>query len=125
MSRQSSPRLARVYDGRDGDGRPHADRVAVDPGVLDAVLTYLEAAPVVLAARGFDVDEFAPRERDVPLNFRTDGEWVWAGSVPHYLRKYGLPPEPDLLAHIADRGFRIGEVAEAAKDRAVELVIGG
>lgn len=79
---------------------------------------------MVLAARHLDVDEFAPGDHDVPLNYRTDGVWIWAGSVPHYLRKHGLAPEPELVRHIADRGFRLGEVGEEAKELAVAVITG-
>jgi len=117
-------RTADVYDGRDEAGRPVVNRPPVEPRLRDALLTYLEAAPVVLAARDLDADEFAPGDQDVPLNFRTDGTWVWAGAVPHYLRKHGLPPEPALVRHIRDRDFRVAEVTEAVKDRAVALITG-
>jgi hypothetical protein len=117
-------RTAHVYDGRDEAGRPVVNRQAIDRQLGEALLAYLEAAPVVLAARHLDVDEFVPADQDVPLNFRTDGTWIWAGAVPHYLRKHGLPPEPDLVAHIVDRGFRLGEVDEATRERAAALITG-
>ncbi|RDI46159.1 hypothetical protein [Nocardia mexicana] len=117
-------RLARVYEGHDPSGRPVADRAAVNPELREALLTYLEAAPVVLAARHLDVDEFAPDEHDVPLNYRTDGTWIWAGSVPHYLRKHGLAPEPSLVQHILERGFRTPDVDEATKGLAVSVITG-
>ncbi|MGW4112693.1 hypothetical protein ACWEFJ_17625 [Actinosynnema sp. NPDC004786] len=117
-------RTAHVYDGRDEAGRPVVNRQVLDPQLAEALLTYLEGAPVVLAARNLDVDEFVG-DQDVPLNFRTDGSWIWAGAVPHYLRKHGLPPEPDLVAHIVARGFRLGEVDEATRERAVALITGG
>ncbi|MFE9749290.1 hypothetical protein ACFYOT_30635 [Saccharothrix saharensis] len=117
-------RTAHVYDGRDEAGHPVVNRQMIDPQLADALLTYLEGAPVVLAARHLDVDEFVPGDQDVPLNFRTDGAWIWAGAVPHYLRKHGLPPEPELVAHIVARGFRLGEVDEATRERAVALITG-
>ncbi|WP_067666979.1 hypothetical protein [Nocardia miyunensis] len=120
----SPPRLARVYDGRDPNGHPIADRAPLDPALTEALLTYLESAPIILAARSFDVDEFAPTDRDVPLNYRTDGTWIWAGSVPHYLRKHGLSPEPELVRHVQARDFLLGEVDSAAKDRAVSVITG-
>ncbi|MBL1075192.1 hypothetical protein JK358_12395 [Nocardia sp. 2] len=120
----AAPRLARVYDGRDAQGRPFAERAEVPPEALESVLVYLESAPVVLAARSFDTDEFAPGDRDVPLNFRTDGVWIWAGAVPHYLRKHALPPEPELLRHISEREFQIGEVGEDTLDLAVRVITG-
>ncbi|WP_433592821.1 hypothetical protein [Nocardia sp. CA-145437] len=118
------PRMARVYDGKDADGRPVVDRPAVEGNTRTAVLAYLESAPIVLAARSFEQDEFAPGDRDVPLNFRTDGVWVWAGAVPHYLHKHGLAPEPELVRHIADRGFRVGEIGDAAQQAAIQVITG-
>jgi hypothetical protein len=126
MTQQSGQllRLAKVYDGHDNSGRPTVDREPIDPQLRDALLAYLEAAPVILAARSFNADEFAPGEQDVPLNFRTDGTWIWSGSVPHYLRKHGVPPEPELVQHIRARGFQVGEVDEASQDRAVSVITG-
>ncbi len=78
----------------------------------------------MLAASKYDVDEFSAGEQDVPLNFRTDGTWIWAGAVPHYLRKYGLPPEPDMVAHIMGLNFQLAPVDEATKEVAVGLITG-
>jgi hypothetical protein len=125
QAQEGELRTAHVYDGRDEEGRPVVNRQAIDRQLGDALLGYLEGAPVVLAARDLDVDEFVPTDRDVPLNFRTDGAWIWAGAVPHYLRKHGLPPEPDLVEHIVARGFRLGEVDEATRERAVAMITGG
>ncbi|MFE3188731.1 hypothetical protein ACFXHA_06950 [Nocardia sp. NPDC059240] len=119
------PRMAKVYDEKGADGRPVVNRPELDGNSRMAVLAYLESAPIVLAARSFDQDEFAPAERDVPLNFRTDGVWVWAGAVSHYLHKHGLTPEPELVQHIVSRGFRVGNVDEAAKDAAIKVITGG
>lgn len=112
-------RLAAPFDGRDTQGRPLVHRPPVDPQILDQVLHYLQYAPVVLAARSRDVDEFDPAQRDVPMNFHTDGVFVWPGAVPHYLRKHGVPPEQELLRHIIGRNFEIGDVDEAARQAAI------
>jgi hypothetical protein len=118
-------RTAKVYDGKNDDGRIIVNRQPIDPQLVDSLLAYLESAPVVLAARSYDLDEFSQSgEQDVPLNFRTDGTWIWAGAVPHYLRKYGLPPEPELVAHAQARGFQIGEVSEQTQDLAVSIITG-
>ncbi|WP_162958607.1 hypothetical protein [Nocardia yunnanensis] len=119
------PRMARVYDGKDADGKPVVNRPELDGNSRTAVLAYLESAPIVLAARSFDQDEFVPGDRDVPLTFRTDGVWVWAGAVSHYLHKHGLAPEPELVQHIVSRGFRVGEVGQAAQDAAIKVITGG
>lgn len=118
------PRIARVYDGRDDTGRPLAIREPLPPSLRDSVLAYLASAPVVLAARSYEVDEFTPTDRDVPLTFQTDGVWIWSGSVAHYLRKHNLPPEPELVRHIVDRGFRLGEVDEGTQNLAVRIITG-
>ncbi|MFF2085337.1 hypothetical protein ACFVVM_16290 [Nocardia sp. NPDC058176] len=118
-------RLSAPFDGRDAQGRPVVNRAALDPSIRDRVLAYLEHAPVVLSARSYSADDFAPEVRDVPMNFQTDGVFVWPGAVPHYLRKYGLPPESALVEHIVARGFVLGEVAEEDRQRAVATVTGG
>jgi hypothetical protein len=45
------------------------------------------------------------RHAVVPMNFRTDGHWVWADAVAYYLRTYGLAPGADLLEHIRARQY--------------------
>ncbi|MGW5312123.1 hypothetical protein ACWEVD_24150 [Nocardia thailandica] len=120
----SELRLSPPFDGRDAEGRPEVHRPALDPQIRDRVLDYLAYAPVVLSARSYDADDFNPGDRDVPLNFHTDGEFVWPGAVPHYLRKYGVPPEPDLVAHIIAKNFEVGEVSEESRQAAVARIVG-
>ncbi|MFD6105352.1 hypothetical protein ACFWFQ_22080 [Nocardia salmonicida] len=120
----SELRLSAPFDGRDPEGKPVVNRSAVDSDIQDRVLSYLERAPVILSARGHDADEFDPTQHDVPLNFHTDGAFVWPGAVPYYLRKYGLPPEAALVQHIVGKGFEIGEVDEGARQAAVQKVTG-
>ena len=118
-------RLPKVYDGLGGDGRPVVNRPPLDLDEKERVLDYLGAAPVVLAARGYDTDAFDPeREPSVPLTFRTDGTWVWPGAVAYYLREHDVAPDPDLLAHIRDRNYTPPEVGEEARRRAIETVTG-
>lgn len=116
------PRLARVYDHRDDGGRPVAVRASLPSHLRDRLLTYLDSAPIVLAARSFEVDEFIPSVRDVPLTFRTDGVWIWSGAVSHYLRKHALPPDPELVRHIVARDFVLSEVSAEAKSLAVRVI---
>ncbi|MFD4458664.1 hypothetical protein [Nocardia sp. NPDC058480] len=120
----SELRLSAPFDGRDPQGKPVVNRSAVDSDIQDQVLAYLEHAPVILSARSHDADEFDPTQRDVPLNFHTDGVFVWPGAVGYYLRKYGLPPEPALVQHIVGKGFEIGDVDEQARQAAVQKVVG-
>jgi len=71
------------------------------------VLRYLERQPEVLLSSGLGPDAFSGgADIDVPQSYHTDGTWVWPAAVPHYLRKYGLSPEPEFLAHIRERRFQ-------------------
>ena len=116
-------RTPRIYDGLDAQGRPLVRRPPLAPGERDQVLAYLDAAPVVLAARSNGDDAFVPGRTDVvPLNFRTDGSWVWPGAVAYYLREHDVPPDPELLAHLRSRRFIVPEVDEAARDKALAAV---
>lgn len=118
-------RTPRVYDGLSESGRPVVNREPLPPAERDQVLAYLEAAPVVLAARSYDADAFDhEREPSVPLNFRTDGTWVWPGAVAYYLREHEVAPDPALLAHIRSRRFVVPEVDEPARELAIAAITG-
>lgn len=116
-------RIAELFDGADAEGRPIIQRIPVPPEERDRLLDYLEHAPVVLAARGYDTDRLNPADTpSVPLTFHTDGHWIWPGSVAYYLRRHNVPPEQDLVAHIRGLGFRIPDVDDRTRDMAVSLV---
>lgn len=86
---------------------PEQQLPPVPPEEARAVLDYLYRAPVVLARPGRLPDQLNPSgPPDVPDAFHTDGVWIWPAAVPHYLRKYGVPPEMDLLAHIRANSHR-------------------
>ncbi|WP_460437562.1 ferredoxin [Amycolatopsis stemonae] len=119
-------RTPRIYDGLDASGKPLVRRQPLVPAEAERVLAYLDAAPVILASRSHGPDAFAPdREDAVPMNFRTDGAWAWPGAVAYYLREHGVPPDPDLVAHIRARRFAApAEVPEPAKDLALAAITG-
>jgi hypothetical protein len=118
-------RQARVWDGVRENGRKYVSRALVPPEETARVLAYLEEAPIVLAARGYDTDEKDPsRGANVPMTFHTDGEWIWPGAVAYYLRTHEIPPEPDLVAHIRARAFELPVVDEHTRDVAVSVITG-
>lgn len=122
---REEPRRARLFDGEGADGRPHVSRPPVDAGERDRLLAYLQKAPIVLAARGFDSDRLEPGgRRDVPMTFHTDGAWVWPGAVGYYLREHDVAPEPDLVDHVRRMEFRLPEVDERARAAALSVVTG-
>ncbi|MFF0144403.1 uncharacterized protein DUF4237 [Amycolatopsis sulphurea] len=119
-------RQARVVDGHNEGERPVINRPPVPPDQLRGVLDYLFRAPVVLHRPAPQADLFAPpgAPPDVPQAFHTDGTWIWPAAVPHYLRKYGVPPEPELVEHIRAAGFRPPLVRELVRATAEADVLG-
>ncbi|MBG6093269.1 hypothetical protein [Actinomadura viridis] len=117
--------IAKPFDSTGPDGRPVVERPEVPAEERDTLVRYLENAPMVLAARSFDADMMDPgRAREVPLTYHTDGTWIWPGAVGYYLRAHGVPPEPELVAHIRARGFEIPEVGDDVRSAAVAVITG-
>ncbi|MBB4933280.1 hypothetical protein F4561_004100 [Lipingzhangella halophila] len=113
--------IAKPYDGTQPDGTPIFQRPPVPPEARDAVVRYLADAPIILSARSFSEDLLAPgRPANVPLTYHTDGTWIWPGSVGYYLRAHGAPPQPELVAHIRDNGFRLPALPENVETAALE-----
>lgn len=107
-------RVARIFDGPGPSvNRPPASDIA-------ELLSYLDNAPLAGPARGYDVDRMDPEGRppSVPVAFHTDGTWIWPAAVNYYLREHDVPPEPDLVEHIARGRFQLpvvdGETRAAA-----------
>ena len=74
--------------------------------IRDRVLAYLDAGAMVSISMGTGPDRYGPQApAKVPLGFLTDGTWIWALGVAYYVRRYNLPIDPDLLAHMRENGF--------------------
>jgi SUKH-3 immunity protein len=103
-------RFARTSDGLTGDGslRVAEERGYItDPDEAQRLLRYLTGGAVVVdsLSRGPDLIDPA-RQLAVPASVRTDGVWVWPGSVEYYLRWHRVAPEPELRARIEHLGYR-------------------
>ncbi|MFD7450594.1 hypothetical protein [Kitasatospora sp. NPDC059827] len=100
-------RLAAVFDAVDPVAGPGfaPDRTLVrDPAERAALAGYLNAGAEVLVTPMLMDDIFDTSRRGaVPMNYRTDGEWIWTDTVAYYLEEYDLAPEPGLLAHLRER----------------------
>jgi hypothetical protein len=115
-------RIAAVFDEVDASG----PRFAADhPGLADRdearrVLDYLGAGQTLLVttARMDDVVDPSRRAR-VPMNFRTDGTWIWTDTTAYYLEHHQLQPDPGLLAHIRDRAYLMPDLDGVALHRAM------
>ncbi|HEY5836677.1 hypothetical protein [Streptomyces sp.] len=96
--------LAAVFDLVDpvtGPGFTDEHTVIHDPDRLGLLVERLNAGTAVLMTPTLMDDVVDPaRTAVVPMNFRTDGRWIWTDTVTYYLEQYGLAPEPDLLAHL-------------------------
>ncbi|WP_240487257.1 TNT domain-containing protein [Actinomadura flavalba] len=119
-------RRARVFDGIGPDGEnPSVTRPPVPPDETGVLAEYLRRCPVVLAARSSAPDLLdAARPDRVPLTFHTDGVWVWSGAVAYYLAEHGVPPEPELVAHVRGRGFRVPALSDDEIEAATAAVTG-
>ncbi|MFS8101454.1 TNT domain-containing protein [Lentzea alba] len=109
-------RTVRVFDGAGPGGRPSVNRPPVPEPEVAPLLAYLSNAPVAVAGRGFDADVLHPDSPQVvPSGFQTDGAWIWPAGVSHYLRKYGVPPEPELVERARAAGFTLPEISEETR----------
>ncbi|MEV6302245.1 hypothetical protein AB0M02_22705 [Actinoplanes sp. NPDC051861] len=88
------------------------------------VVAFLRDAPLALSAFGTGEDPYDGDLPVVPLHIHTDGVWVWSESLAYFAERYGLPPEPELLAHIRARGYRWSEVDDQTLQHAGRLVFG-
>jgi hypothetical protein len=126
-------RFARTADGMNDDGSPRvsAERGYVtDPAERERLLAYLTGCATVIdnMARGPDLID-PTRQLAVPASFRTDGTWVWPGSVEYYLRWHNVAPEPELRARIGEHRYTCPPVEpttvarlRAAIDRRAALI---
>jgi hypothetical protein len=117
--------VAWVFDGADPDGRPLVRRPPLDPAELQAISHYLRNAPMVMAPGPAEQDQLDPRRGNVvPATWHTDGDWIWAGSIDYYLQVHGLPPQPELVAHMRRHSFTI-PIVTAERRQVALAVIGG
>jgi Tuberculosis necrotizing toxin len=109
-------RVARIFDGPGEDGRPSVNRPQVDDMDITDVLDYLDGAPLVGPARGYDVDRLDPNgQQSVPVAFHTDGTWIWPAAVNYYLREHDIAPEADLVEHIRRMRFKLVPVDDQTR----------
>ncbi|WP_410608982.1 TNT domain-containing protein [Amycolatopsis sp. lyj-109] len=73
-------------------GGPDVERPPLTDTEVPLVLQYLEREAVV--------------HEDGDERFHSDGTWIWSEAVPLLLAEHGVPPEPDLVAHIRRHHFQ-------------------
>ena len=121
-SEATAVQLCRVFDRADAENGPQFD--AGHPQLfgdeLELAARYLESGSPLLTTTERMPDVVDPqRGQVVPMNYRTDGAWVWTDTVTYYLRVYGLSPDPDLLAHMRAAGYAMPVVDSLDAHRAM------
>ena len=115
--------IAFIFDDVDLETGPRFDDAHEridDAEEARLVADYLNAGEVLLLTTAMMDDVVDPSRRDVvPMNFRTDGRWVWTDCTTYYLEQHGLAPDLDLLAHIRASGYRVPPVDGVAAHRAI------
>jgi hypothetical protein len=90
----------------------------------DRLLDYLcRGVPVALTpALGRDIyhPELPPV---VPMNYRTDGFWLWSDACPYYLTRYPVRPDPAFVADVRGRAHRFPVVDGATIHRARAVLL--
>jgi hypothetical protein len=95
-------RLAAVYDeGPEDTPALAADRPRLTDLDRAVVADLLAGGTLVLSTTALLDDILDPaRQRRVPMNFRTDGAWVWSDAIGYYVREHGIAPVAPLLEHL-------------------------
>ncbi|MGZ4612767.1 MAG: hypothetical protein ACXV1K_06290 [Kineosporiaceae bacterium] len=118
----TATRLATVFDGYDEQGRPLLGperRPLTDPDERRRVLAYLDGGVILLAGGPLVPDQLDPQHPlVVPVGYATDGVWIWGASLRYYVARYGIRPEPDLLRHIREGGYRVRVPTQQEIDQA-------
>jgi hypothetical protein len=87
------------------------------------VAEYLDAGQPLLVTTGA-MDDVVDRSRRnvVPMNFRTDGTWIWTDSTTYYLKQHNLAPDPELLDHIRAADYQMPKVDGVAIHRTIAVL---
>ena len=94
-------------DGYENDELPTLQSVfdlLWNPDDKDALITYLETSPVVLASTARTTCLSCPSE--VAANsFQFDGVWLWPRSLSHYVRFHSVVLPDRFVQRIRDRSY--------------------
>jgi hypothetical protein len=118
-------KFATTFDEVDPQGEPRFSpgHPRLDEDEAAKVAQYLQVAEPVLVTTALmdDVVDTA-RQGCVPINFRTDGMWIWTEASAYYAQEHLLEPDPELLAHIRSNNHAVPEVDGVALHRALKVL---
>jgi hypothetical protein len=119
-------RIAAVFDDVDpetgplfADSHPRMD----DPEESERVIEYLNAGePLLVSTAAMDDVVDRSRRNVVPMNFRTDGTWIWTDTTTYYLARHNLAPDQELLDHIRAADYSLPGLDGVAIHRAMAVL---
>jgi hypothetical protein len=119
-------KIAAVFDEVDAETGPRfsGDHERMeDEDEIRKVLEYLRAGEPLLVTTA-QMDDVVDRSRRnaVPMNFRTDGTWIWTDSTTYYLEQHQLTPDTELLEHIRASRYQMPELDGIAIHRAMAVL---
>jgi hypothetical protein len=117
--------VASIFDEVDPQDGPRFSpgHPRLDAGEAVKVARYLrEAEPVLVTSALMDDVVDTSRQYCVPLNFRTDGMWIWTEASAYYAQEHLLEPDPGLLTHIRSNHHTVPDVDGVAVHRALEVL---
>lgn len=119
-------RVAAVFDEFDAQTGPRfaaGHQRLEDELEARKVLEYLNAGEPLLVTTA-QMDDVVDRSRRnvVPMNFRTDGTWIWTDTTTYYLQRHGLSPDTGLVDHIRHSCYRMPALDGVAIHRAMAVL---
>ncbi len=119
-------KVASVFDEVDAQTGPRftdAHERLEDTEENERILEYLRAGEPLLVTTA-QMDDVVDRSKRnaVPMNFRTDGTWIWTDTTTYYLERHNLAPDLELLGHIRSADYRMPELDGVAIHRAMAVL---
>jgi hypothetical protein len=119
-------RVAAVFDVVDlqtGPGFAAEHERLEDEIEARKVLEYLNAGEPLLVTTA-QMDDVVDRSRRnvVPMNFRTDGTWIWTDTTTYYLQRHRLSPDTGLVDHIRHSCYQMPALDGVAIHRAMAVL---
>jgi hypothetical protein len=119
----TAQRTPPIHIARHSADRHPEVRIGLDHQERDRVVAYLSRGAPLLITLALSDDVMDPALAGiVPMNFRTDGEWIWSDAIAYYLDRYGLAPDDAFLEHIRQRRYMSTEVDEITLHRALSAL---
>src|SRR6266540_2972833 len=119
-------RIASVFDDVDPETGPlftDSHPRMEDAEEAEQVIEYLNAGePLLVSTAAMDDVVDRSRRNVVPMNFRTDGTWIWTDTTTYYVARHNLAPDPELLDHIRAADYSLPRLDGVAIHRAMAVL---